>query len=167
MPTSTPKEKQLRLQIKIVIILTIVGLLANGASALPLRVEMNLLLSNSQWFPQFVQDWWVYVNQGVLETSEKYSFMRYGFDWLGFAHLLIAIAFIGPLRDPVKNQWVVQWGMIAAALSIVMAFGWERVRNIPIWWSFIDGGISYAAFVLLWICNRWIQKLKMISVKES
>ena len=167
MPNSTTKEKQLRRQIKMVIILTIIGLLLNGASAVPLRTEMNLLLSNSDSFPQFLRDWWVYVNQGVLETSDKYDFMRYGFDWLGFAHLLIAIAFIGPLRDPVKNQWVVQWGMIAAALSIAVAFGWERVRNIPVWWSFIDAGISYVAFVLLWICNRWIGQLKMLSAKEA
>lgn len=166
MPSSTTKEKQLRRQIKLVIIITIVGLLLNGASAIPLRTEMNILLSYSGLFPQFVQDWWAYVNKGVIETSEKYNFMRYGFDWLGFAHLLIAIAFIGPLRDPVKNQWVVQWGMIAAALSIVMAFGWERVRNIPVWWSLIDAGIAYAAFVLLWICNRWIQKLRLVSAKE-
>ena len=167
MPTSTTNERRLRNQIKLVIVITIIGLLLNGFSAVPLRTEMRLLLSGSDSFPQFLQDWWLYVNQGVLETSDKYNFMRYGFDWLGFAHLLIAIAFIGPLRDPVKNQWVVQWGMIAAALSIAMAFGWERMRNIPVWWSFIDAGISYAAFVLLWICNRWIQQLKMMRAEEG
>lgn len=157
------QEKHLRSRIKAAIIITIIGLLLNGLSSIPLRTELNILLSNSDSLPQFLRDWWTYVNQGVLETSSKYNFMRYGFDWLGFAHLIIAIAFIGPLRDPVKNQWVVQWGMIASGLGILMAFGWERLRDIPIWWSFVDAGISYLAFVILWLCNRWITKLKLVT----
>ena len=163
MTDNTTKEKQLRGRIKAAIIITMLGLLLNGISSLPLRTELNILLSYSGQLPQFLVDWWTYVNQGVLETSEKYNFMRYGFDWLAFAHLTIAIAFIGPLRDPIKNQWVVKWGMIVAALGIVMAFGWERMRDIPIWWSFVDAGISYVAFLVLWFCNRWIEKLKVIS----
>ena len=163
MTDNLTKEKQLRWRIKAAIVITIIGLLLNGISSLPLRTELKVLLGYSNHLPQFLVDWWTYVNQGVLETSEKYNFMRYGFDWLAFAHLTIAIAFLGPLRDPVKNQWVVKWGMIVAALSIVMAFGWERMRDIPIWWSFIDAGISYLAFLVLWLCNRWIEKLKVIS----
>ncbi|SCF41963.1 hypothetical protein [Micromonospora mirobrigensis] len=34
--------------------------------------------------------------------------MLYGTDWLAFAHLVLAVAFWGPLRDPVRNVWVVQ-----------------------------------------------------------
>src|SRR5436190_2096707 len=161
MTDNTTIEKQLRGRIKAAIIITILGLLLNGISSLPLRTELNILLSYSSHLPQFLVDWWTYVNQGVLETSEKYNFMRYGFDWLAFAHLTIAIAFLGPLRDPIKNQWVVKWGMIVSALGIVMAFGWERLRDIPLWWSFVDAGISYFAFLILWLCNRWIEKLKV------
>jgi hypothetical protein len=163
MTDNITKEKQLRGRIKAAIIITMIGLLFNGMSSVPLRSELDILLSHPNRLPQFLLDWWTYVRQGVYETSEKYEFMRYGFDWLAFAHLMIAIAFIGPLRDPVKNQWVVKWGMIVAACGIVMAFGWERMRGIPVWWSFIDAGISYAAFVVLWLCNRWIGRLKFIS----
>jgi hypothetical protein len=165
MTDNETKEKQLRSRIKAAIIITIIGLLLNGISALPLRTELDVLLSQPEHLPKFLLDWWTYVRQGVYETSDKYNFMRYGFDWLSFAHLMIAIAFIGPLRNPIKNQWVVKWGMIVAASSIVMAFGWERMRDIPVWWSFIDAGISYVAFVVLWFCNRWIEKLKVISAE--
>ena len=55
--------------------------------------------------------------------------MRYGFDWLAFAHLLIAIAFLGPLKDPIKNEWIIRWGMIASALSVVWHFGWESLSR--------------------------------------
>jgi len=150
----------LRRKIRIAIIITITGLLLNGISALPLRTELNILLSNPDMLPKFLRDWWVYVNKGVMETGDNYDFMRYGFDWLGFAHLLVAIAFIGPLKDPVKNEWVVRWGMIASALSVLMAFGWERLRAIPLWWSCIDASIAVVAFFILWFCNKWIQELK-------
>lgn len=157
-------QSQLRRKIKIAIIITIIGLLLNGVSAVPLRSELKILLSNPDVLPQFLRDWWAYVNTGVNETTNKYNFMRYGFDWLGFAHLLIAIAFIGPLKDPVKNEWVVRWGMIASALSVVMAIGFERLRSIPLWWSFVDALIAIVAFVILWLCNKWIQELKKAAV---
>jgi hypothetical protein len=154
------RQASLRRKIKIAIIITIIGLLLNGFSAIPLRTEVNILLSNPDALPQFLRDWLTYVNKGVNETSNNYSFMRYGFDWLGFAHLLIAIAFIGPLKDPIKNEWIVRWGMIASILSVLMAFGWERMRAIPLWWSFVDASIAIVAFFILWLCNRWIKELK-------
>jgi hypothetical protein len=158
------RETRLRKKIKAAIIITMIGLLLNGISAIPLRFELNILLSNPDALPTFLHDWWTYVNKGVNETSNKYDFMRYGFDWLGFAHLLIAIAFIGPLKDPVKNEWVVRWGMIASVLSVLMAIGWEWRRGIPLWWSCIDAFIAIVAFIILLLCNRWIKELKKVTV---
>ncbi len=152
--------EKLRRKIKAVIIITIMGLLLNGISAVPLLSELNILLSKPDALPGFLREWLIYVNKGVYETSAKYTFMRYGFDWLAFAHFLIAIAFIGPLKDPIKNEWVVRWGMIASALSVLMAFGWEHERAIPLWWSCIDAFIAIIAFVILLLCNKWIQQLK-------
>jgi hypothetical protein len=160
MPAIKDHEAQLRKKIKAAIIITIIGLLLNGISAVPLLTELKILLSKPDALPQFLRDWWTYVNTGVTETSSKYEFMRYGFDWLAFAHLLIAIAFLGPLKDPVKNEWLIKWGMIACVLSVIMALGWERLRNIPLWWSFIDALIAIVAFIILWFCNKWIQELK-------
>lgn len=136
------------------------GLLLNGISAIPLISELKILLSKPDVLPQFLRNWWMYVNKGVNDTTRFYPFMRYGFDWLAFAHLLIAIAFIGPLKDPIKNEWVIRWGMIASALSVIMALGWERLRGIPLWWSCIDAAIAIVAFIVLWLCNHWIKELK-------
>jgi len=41
-------------------------------------------------------------------SGDGYPFIAYGTDWLAFAHFVIAIAFIGPWRDPVRNVWVVE-----------------------------------------------------------
>jgi hypothetical protein len=158
------RQNRLRRKIKIAIIITIMGLLLNGISAVPLKSELNILLANSGMFPEFLRNWWTYVDKGVTNTNNNYPFMRYGFDWLAFAHLLIAIAFIGPLKDPIKNEWVVRWGMIASALSVVMALGWERMRAIPFWWSCIDAFIAIVAFIVLMICSKWINQLKQVTV---
>lgn len=162
MPPNEISQTRLRKKIKAAIIITIIGLLLNGISAIPLGTELNILLSNEQTLPKFLSDWLTYVAKGVHDTTAHYGFMRYGFDWLAFAHLLIAIAFIGPLKDPIKNEWVVQWGMIASALSILMAFGWERMRSIPLWWSGVDASVAAIAFIILWLCNKWIGELKKV-----
>lgn len=154
------REVQLRKKIKAAIIVTIIGLLLNGISAVPLVTELRIVLSNSGMLPQSLRDWLVYVEKGITETTTNYKFMRYGFDWLAFAHFLIAIAFFGPLKDPVKNEWVISWGMIASVLSLVMALAWERYRGIPFVWSLIDAVVAIVAFVILWLCYKWIQELK-------
>jgi hypothetical protein len=59
----------------------------------------------------------------------------YGTDWLAFAHLVIAVAFWGPLRDPVRNIWVIEWGMIACVGIVPLALFAGPVRDIPLWWS--------------------------------
>ena len=160
-------QTKLRRKIKIAVVITIIGLLLNGISAIPLRTELNILLSNPWAFPKFINNWWMHLDKGVNETTNQYSFMRYGFDWLGFSHLLIAIAFIGPLKDPIKNEWVIKWGMIASGLGVLMALGWERLRSIPFWWSVVDASIVIIAFVILWFCNKWIQALKAATALSS
>ncbi len=166
MPAIINEETRLRKKIKAAIVITIIGLLLNGISAIPLKTELNILLSKPDALPTFLRDWWQYVNKGLTETNDKYPFMRYGFDWLAFAHLLIAIAFIGPLKDPVKNEWIVTWGMIASILCVLIALAWERLRGIPFWWSCIDAVIAIVAFILLWLCNSWIKKLKSITAAK-
>lgn len=55
--------------------------------------------------------WWLsHMYEGLDGSCGNYPFLAYGTDWLAFAHLVIAIAFWGPLKDPVKNIWVVEFG---------------------------------------------------------
>jgi len=83
----------------------------------------------------------------VMEASERYPFLFYGTDWLAFGHLVIAIAFLGPLRDPVRNIWVIEWGMIACVLVIPTAMLCGPIRGIPFWWRLID--CSFGIFGIL------------------
>lgn len=157
---NTDPGNWLRKKIRIAIWLTIIGLTVSGLSAFPLQAELHFVLQYQDYMPGAVAAWFLKVQEAVIFTSEQYPFMLYGYDWLGFAHLLIALAFAGPLMDPVKNQWVVVWGMLAALLTILMALVAEPLRGIPFFWSLVDATIGGGAFLILWLCNRWINQLR-------
>ena len=80
-------------------------------------------------------DWIVRVRQGLDTADADYPFLLYGTDWLAFAHLVIAVAFYGPYRDPVRNIWVVEFGMIACAGIVPLALICGPIRGIPFWWT--------------------------------
>ncbi|MFD0596189.1 hypothetical protein ACFQZ4_31235 [Catellatospora coxensis] len=61
------------------------------------------------------------VRAGVETADRDFPFLAYGTDWLAFAHLVIAMAFYGPLRDPVRNLWVIHWGMLCCVAVIPLA----------------------------------------------
>jgi hypothetical protein len=88
--------------------------------------------------------------------------MSYGTDLLAFAHLVIAVAFWGPLKDPVKNIWVIQFGMIACIMIFPLAFICGPIRNIPFYWQLIDCSFGAIGLIPLYICYKNILKLEQI-----
>ena len=99
------------------------------------------------------------VRDALIETNAKYPFIAYGTDWLAFAHFVIAFAFVGPLRDPVKNIWVIEFGMIACLLVVPFALTMGAVRGIPLGWRFIDCSFGLFGFLPLWYCRRQAKAL--------
>ena len=55
-------------------------------------------------------------------------------DWLAFAHLVIAVAFLSPFIDPVRNKWIIAFGWIACGGVIPLALIAGHIRGIPIAW---------------------------------
>jgi hypothetical protein len=78
--------------------------------------------------------------------------LAYGYDWLAFAHFVLAILFIGPLKDPVRNKWVIEFGMIACVLIIPFAFIAGHFRGIPVGWRLIDCAFGVIGIIPLSIC---------------
>ena len=110
----------------------VAGLVISGVTAFPLPMEVNYLASqlpDSGSLPEWIRQ----VQTGLNETEAKYPFLFYGTDWLAFGHLVIAIAFFGPIKDPVRNIWVIEWGMMACALVIPLALICGPIRGIPLW----------------------------------
>jgi hypothetical protein len=149
-------------QIKTLILLFISGLILSGITAFPIEWQLDLankFLSNSHWDNDFTR-WMALVRKGVKETNSHYPFIPYGADWLAFAHLVIAIAFIGPLRDPVRNIWVIEFGLIACMAIFPLAFIAGNVRGIPFFWQLIDCAFGVFGGLLLWVCYRKIKLLE-------
>src|SRR5215217_1710750 len=104
-------------RIKVCLLLFIISLFISGATAIPIDGELSLLLN---YVPDNsgLQYWLSRVLSAYALTKQQYPFLLYGYDWLAFAHFVLAILFIGPYKDPVKNCWVVQFGLIACVLLI-------------------------------------------------
>jgi len=137
----------------------IVGLVLSGVTAFPLTWELGLLV---RWFGQgegALASWLHTVHTGLVETDQKYPFLAYGTDWLAFAHLVIAVAFIGPWRDPVRNIWVIEFGLIACALVLPLALIAGPLRGIPFGWRLVDCAFGVLGAIPLWLIRREIKQI--------
>ncbi|MEP6712755.1 MAG: hypothetical protein ABJA37_10080, partial [Ferruginibacter sp.] len=84
----------------------------------------------------------------------------YGYDWLAFAHLVIAMAFMGPYKDPVKNKWISDWAILACVAIFPLAFIAGPIRHIPVFHILIDCSFEVLALIPLFICRKWIKQLE-------
>jgi hypothetical protein len=147
------------------LIFFIVALIASGATAFPLETEMGWLVT--KWPLQRsgpLYGWISHVYSALRDINARYPFLAYGYDWLAFAHLVIAVAFIGPLRDPVRNIWVVEFGMIACVMVFPLAFIAGVVRGIPVYWRLIDCSFGVIGLVPLTLCYRAIRRLSALHI---
>jgi hypothetical protein len=161
------RTEQLERRVRLLLLLFIAGLVVSGLTAFPLVTELRwltgLLGAGPETRPEEVSGvlrWLVTVREALIETNARYPFLAYGTDWLAFAHLVIAVAFVGPLRDPVRNRWVVTFGLIACAGVIPLALIAGAVREIPLYWRLIDCAFGVGGAALLWPCARAIQELE-------
>ncbi len=157
----------LLLRYRLVLGLFIVGLILSGVTAFPLLHELQLL---STWLgipPDAKPDaltglahWIGVVREGLVTTYARFPWMAYGTDWLAFGHLMIALFFIGPWRDPIGNAWVLRVGLAVCALVIPLAMICGAIRGIPFYWRLIDCSFGIFGAVPLLICLKFIQKME-------
>lgn len=156
-------EPELRKKIKTWVIVFIIGLVISGVTAFPIETELSWLAGHSSIFPAFMQDWITNVYHAVKITNQNYPYLAYGTDWLAFGHLVIAMAFVGPLKDPVKNIWIIEFGMIACVMVFPLAFIAGPIRGIPVYWRFIDCCFGIFGIMPLYIVYRDIKKLEKMA----
>jgi hypothetical protein len=156
-------------RVRVLLIVFMSGLVLSGLTAFALEAELRLLRSILGIDPSApatsytgFRYWIAHVAAALQEVDAKYPFMAYGTDWLAFAHLVIAVAFIGPLRDPVRNAWVVTFGLIACAGVIPLALIAGAVREIPLGWRLIDCSFGVFGAIPLWLARRDIARLQAV-----
>lgn len=154
-------EKQLLKAIRIWLVLFIIGLALSGITAFPIETELAFLARHSST-SSVIGNWINTVYSAVKITNKNYPYLSYGTDWLAFGHLVIATTFIGPLKDPVKNIWVLQFGMIACVMVFPLAFIAGPIRGIPFYWRLIDCSFGVAGLIPLTICYRYAKALERL-----
>ena len=160
------KNVSLYKSIRILLFVFIVCLFLSGVTAIPVSAELSFL-QNFYHQDTAIGNWLSIVHSAYNSVNEQYPFLFYGYDWLAFAHFILAILFIGPYRDPVKNIWVIRFGLIACVLIFPFAFIAGQVRGIPIGWRIIDCSFGVFGFLLLYRVATLIKKLESTSIKST
>ena len=153
------------------LILFVICLVLSGLTAFPLVTELRVIdealgswaAPVAELFP-VLAEWIARVRDGVTAADEQAPYLLYGTDWLAFAHLVIAVAFYGVYRDPVRNIWVVEFGMIACAGIVPLALICGPIRDIPFWWSVVDMSFGVFGILPLLHVRRMIKRLEAATV---
>jgi len=145
------------------------ALAGSGLTAIPLRAELELLNRlagpGSFWAARLPElgSWIGYVRAGLRSAGLVFPQISYGTDWLAFAHVAIAVAFVGLLIDPVRNRWVIEWAMIVCGLLVPWALALGALRAIPWFWQLVDCSFGCIGFLPLWLTRRYIQQLARLT----
>jgi hypothetical protein len=163
------KAPSLLRSIRLYLAIVILGLLLSGITAFPLQHELALLvrLSTTLNLPLHtpaLAAWLLRVHAALADTNTRYPFLAYGTDWLAFAHLVIAVAFIGPWVDPIRNKWLITWALIACAGVLPLALIAGPLRGIPLYWRLIDCSFGLVCCLPLLILRRRIQQLERLTL---
>jgi hypothetical protein len=153
---------KLRTRVRVLMGFFIAGLVLSGLTAFPLETELFFLRNTAQQMlePDNPLYMWIdKVYKGLNDMNSRHPFLAYGTDWLAFAHIVIAIVFIGPLRDPVRNIWVIHFGMIACIAIFPLAFIAGEVRGIPFYWRVIDCMFGGIGIIPLLYCDKYIRRI--------
>lgn len=158
-------EKEIR-SIRKYLVFFMIALFISGLTAMPAEKELEIL---TQWISadSLLGSWLQKVYTGVANTNRQYPFIAYGYDWLAFAHFILAILFIGPYKDPVRNKWIIEFGMIACVMILPFAFITGSFRGIPISWRLIDCSFGIIGLVPLTACYKKINQLENLLIQST
>lgn len=155
------------MKIRLITLFFIAALIVSGVTAFPLVGELKILTSLLGINPDIPANeyagfshWIATVNEGLIDANKNHPFLFYGTDWLAFAHIVIAIAFIGLYRKPITNRWLIYWAMIACVCIIPLAVICGNIREIPWFWILIDCSFGVFGLIPLYVLHRYVNTLK-------
>lgn len=163
---STFKIEKEKSSVRRLIAFFMIALIISGLTAIPLEWGLSLVkpfFAYDSPMGMFLEK----VYRAIRDTGNKYPFLFYGYDWLAFAHIIIALVFIGPWKDPVRNKWVIEFGIYACILVIPFALIVGGYRGLPFSWRLIDCSFGVIGIIPLVICLRKINEIEYIQAKEA
>jgi len=147
--------------------LFIAALVLSGLTAFPLLHELSLLcrwlgINDSAAYETLsgFRGWIAFVFFGLEKTYAAFPFVGYGTDWLAFGLLIIALFFIGPFREPVRNAWVLRCGLISCGGAVIpLALLCGHVRQIPIVRRLLNCSFGILGAIPLLYCLHLTKRL--------
>ncbi len=143
------------------------GLLLKGVLTFALILQSHAFLSvlaRSAHFgagtPLF--DWINHVHLTLAATGGTAPFLAYSTDSLALAYILFGILFLGPYRDPVRNEWIINFGLLGCVGIFLLAVIAGPLRNIPVFWRWINTSFALACALPLLLCRHYLKLLKHI-----
>ncbi|GAB4094116.1 hypothetical protein [Flaviaesturariibacter terrae] len=144
---------------RLLLALFIVSLFVSGLTVWPAAAELRFALGLVR--PGSGVALWLERVRGAYErVGAEHGFLFYGYDWLAFAHIVLAGLFIGPWRDPVRNRWVIEFGLGACVAIFPLAFIGGALRGIPFWWQLVDCSFGVFGFAVLWPCYNAVRRFE-------
>jgi hypothetical protein len=161
-------------RLRIVLALFILALVLSGITAFPLRWELKILASwmglsaNSDLTSLGGLRYWIaYVHSGLEHSYQAYPFLAYGTDWLAFAHIVLAVFFIGPLCQPTEHDWIFVSGIIACVGVLPLALICGPLRGIPLYWRCIDCAFGLFGAIPLIYGLAISRRLKRMDIHDA
>ena len=155
-------------QVRLCIVVVMLGLFVAGVTAFPLLTEINYLAGllnggSADLDPTHYSGltaWILTVREGLEVTYRDYPFIAYGTDWLAFGHLMIMLFFVLPYREPVRYEGVLEVGIWMSVLVFPLALICGPIRGIPWWWRLVDCSFGVGCIPPLWWALRQVAVLK-------
>ncbi len=164
---NTQSNKMLR-KFRLIIAFVIFGLVISGVTAFPLLSELNFLAglftgNSGDLNPanySGLTAWILKVREGLDVTYATYPFIAYGTDWLAFGHIVIAMFFILPFREPVRYRGVLFIGVAACIMIVPLSMICGPIRGIPFYWQLIDCSFGILCIIPLGYAIRLSHRLE-------
>ncbi len=150
------------------VVFFMVMLALSGITAFPVYTELHWL-KNAGFMDGtgFVSTWLTFVYNAVADAQQRYPFLFYGYDWLAFAHLMIAALFYGVYKHPIRNKFIINWGMFCCMSIIPLAFICGPIRGIPLKHILIDCSFGVLGIIPLLLCKKYITQLEKLTPLKS
>ena len=165
-PPVDSRRARLR-RVRALLALFAAALALSGATALFLPSEARALVGalwgdaapGTSWAPA-LHAWLARCRDALADVGTRHPFLYYGTDWLAFAHFVLAILFLGAARDPVRNVWAIQFGLICCAGVVLFAAVAAPLRGVPWVWVPVDAAFGVFGAVPLLLALRDIRHLE-------
>ena len=132
----------------------IVALVLSGLTAMPVLTQLHAATHMFSRDGSALGTWLWRVQDAAERMSRDEPFMFYGYDWLAFGHIAIALAFVPAVRDPVRHAWLFTYGLTLCGLVVVWAVCVGPFRGIPFGWTLVDCSFGLLGAIPLLIARH-------------